>query len=29
MDKAALKKALKLTDSQLPILNNPVGYAKK
>jgi nitroreductase len=29
MDKATLKKALKLTDSQLPILNNPVGYAKK
>lgn len=29
MDKAALKKALKLTDNQLPILNNPVGYAKK
>lgn len=29
MDKATLKKALKLTDSQLPIINNPVGYAKK
>ena len=29
MDKVALKKALKLTDSQLPIINNPVGYAKK
>lgn len=29
MDKVALKKALKLTDSKLPIINNPVGYAKK
>ena len=28
MDKAALKKALKLTDSQQPLLNNPVGYRK-
>lgn len=29
MDKAALKTILKLTDSQLPIMNNPVGYPKK
>lgn len=29
MDKVALKKALRLTDNQLPIINNPVGYAKK
>jgi hypothetical protein len=29
MDKAALKQALKLTDNQLPILNNPVGYPKQ
>ena len=29
MDKAALKQALKLADSQLPILNNPVGYPKE
>lgn len=28
MDKAALKSVLKLTDSQLPIMNNPVGYPK-
>jgi len=24
-----LKQALKLTDNQLPILNNPVGYPKQ
>ena len=29
MDKAALTKALKLTDSQILILNNPVGYARE
>ena len=29
MDQAALKKLLKLTDSQLPLMNNPVGYPKK
>lgn len=29
MDKTALKQALKLTDNQLPILNNPVGYPKQ
>lgn len=28
MDKDALKKELKLTDSQNPILNHPVGYKK-
>ena len=28
MDKAALKSILKLSDSQLPIMNNPVGYPK-
>ena len=28
MDKDALKKELKLTDSQIPILNHPVGYKK-
>ncbi len=28
MDKEALKKELKLTDSQNPILNHPVGYKK-
>ena len=28
MDKARLTEKLKLTSSQLPILNNPVGYAK-
>lgn len=26
MDKEALKKALKLNDAQMPLLNNPVGY---
>lgn len=29
MDKAALKKALNLKDSQLLLMNNPVGYPKK
>lgn len=29
MDKAALKTALKLTDDQLPLMNNPVGYPQK
>lgn len=29
MDKEALKKILKLSDSQLPIMNHPVGYPKK
>ena len=29
MDVAGLKKALKLTDNQLPLINNPVGYPKK
>jgi SagB-type dehydrogenase family enzyme len=29
MDKAELKKVLKLTDSQLPLMNNPVGYPKQ
>lgn len=29
MDQAALKKLLKLTDNQLPLMNNPVGYPKK
>lgn len=29
MDKAALKTALKLSDQQLPLMNNPVGYPKK
>lgn len=29
MDKDALKKILKLSDSQLPIMNHPVGYPKK
>lgn len=28
MDKAALKQILKLSDTQLPIMNNPVGYSK-
>ncbi|MCR5456028.1 MAG: SagB/ThcOx family dehydrogenase [Bacteroidales bacterium] len=28
MDKETLKKELKLTDSQVPILNHPVGYKK-
>ena len=28
MDKAALKKALKLTGDQTPFLNHPVGYFK-
>lgn len=28
MDKEALAKALNLTDSQFPVLNNPVGYMK-
>ena len=28
MDKEALTKALNLTDSQIPVLNNPVGYMK-
>lgn len=28
MDQAALKKGLKLKDSQRPLMNNPVGYAK-
>lgn len=29
MDQAALKRILKLTDNQLPIMNNPVGYPQK
>ncbi len=29
MDEAGLKKVLNLTDSQIPMLNNPVGYPKK
>jgi SagB-type dehydrogenase family enzyme len=29
MDKDALKKALKLTDTHLILMNNPVGYPKK
>ncbi|RHJ86734.1 SagB/ThcOx family dehydrogenase [Parabacteroides sp. AM08-6] len=29
MDKAALKTILKLSDSQQPIMNNPVGYPEK
>lgn len=29
MDIDALKQILKLTDSQLPLMNNPVGYPKK
>lgn len=29
MDQAALKSILHLSDSQLPIMNNPVGYPKK
>ena len=29
MDQAALKRILKLTDNQLPIMNNPVGYPRK
>lgn len=29
MDQAALKRILKLTDSQLPLMNNPVGHVKK
>lgn len=29
MDKAELKKVLKLGDNQLPLMNNPVGYPKK
>ena len=29
MDQAALKRILKLTDNQLPLMNNPVGYPKK
>ena len=28
-DQAALKRILKLTDSQLPIMNNPVGYPRE
>ena len=28
MDVPAIKKLLKLSDSQVPLLNNPVGYAK-
>ena len=28
MDKEALTKALSMTDSQIPVLNNPVGYMK-
>ena len=28
MDQAALKKILKLTDSQVLMMNNPVGYPK-
>lgn len=29
MDKTALKSILKLTDTQLPLMNNPVGYPRK
>lgn len=29
MDQTALRRILKLTDNQLPIMNNPVGYPKK
>lgn len=29
MDQKALKQILKLSDSQLPLMNNPVGYPKK
>ncbi|MDR1675878.1 MAG: SagB/ThcOx family dehydrogenase [Tannerella sp.] len=29
MDQDELRKVLKLSDSQLPIMNNPVGYPKK
>jgi SagB-type dehydrogenase family enzyme len=29
MDKAELKKILGLSDTQLPLMNNPVGYPKK
>lgn len=29
MDNDGLKKVLRLTDSQIPMLNNPVGYPKK
>ncbi len=29
MDQTALKKILKLTDSQIPLMNNPVGYPKE
>lgn len=29
MDKAKLKEVLKLDDTQLPLMNNPVGYPKK
>ncbi|MDR3262355.1 MAG: SagB/ThcOx family dehydrogenase [Tannerella sp.] len=29
MDQAELKKVLKLSDTQLPLMNNPVGYPKK
>ncbi|MDR3193923.1 MAG: SagB/ThcOx family dehydrogenase [Tannerella sp.] len=29
MDQAELRKVLKLSDTQLPIMNNPVGYPKK
>ena len=29
MDQAALKRILKLTDNQLPIMNNPVGYPRE
>lgn len=28
MDQAALKKLLKLSDTQIPMMNNPVGHAK-
>lgn len=28
MDQAALKKILKLSDTQIPMMNNPVGHAK-
>ena len=28
MDAAGLKKVLKLSETQLPVINNPVGYAK-
>ncbi|MDR0844700.1 MAG: SagB/ThcOx family dehydrogenase [Tannerella sp.] len=29
MDQAELRKILKLSDTQLPLMNNPVGYPKK